>query len=161
MTYPMKSMTQGMKLMPLAFWRRGVTGLLCVLIAFALFPRTASAHPMGNFSTNRYSRVTVGSDGVELLYIVDMAEIPTHAERSAMDTNGDDEISAQEEQSYLESVAATLRTLVERGLRTELRQAASRRAKPAKIAWVTVDGGLPPDIDVKDRAAMVERLRRR
>lgn len=55
----------------------------------------------------------------------------------------------------------TLRTLVERGLRTELRQAASRRAKPAKIAWVTVDGGLPPDIDVKDRAAMVERLRRR
>lgn len=55
----------------------------------------------------------------------------------------------------------TLRTLVERGLRAELRQAAPRRTKPAKIAWVTVDGGLPRDIDVKDRAAMVARLRRR
>jgi hypothetical protein len=55
----------------------------------------------------------------------------------------------------------TLRTLVERGLRAELRQDARRRPKPAKIAWVTVDGGLPPEVDVRDRAAMVERLRRR
>jgi len=55
----------------------------------------------------------------------------------------------------------TLRTLVERGLRAELRQAAPRRTKRAKIAWVTVDGGLPPGIDVEDRAAMIERLRRR
>ena len=54
----------------------------------------------------------------------------------------------------------TLRTVVERGLRLELRGGAKRKA-PAKIKWVVVDGGLPPDLDVTDRAAMIERLRRR
>lgn len=54
----------------------------------------------------------------------------------------------------------TLRTLVERGLRSELRSA-GRQKKPAKIKWVTVDGGLPAGIDVADRAAMIEGLRRR
>mgnify|MGYP003423038299 CR=1 FL=1 len=58
----------------------------------------------------------------------------------------------------------TLRTLVERGLRAEL--SAGRKATPAKaraaakIAWVTVDGGLPPGVDPADRASMIDRLRR-
>jgi len=54
----------------------------------------------------------------------------------------------------------TLRTLVERGLRAELRGAGPRKA-PAKIKWVTVDGGLPKGIEVADRAAMIDGLRRR
>jgi len=54
----------------------------------------------------------------------------------------------------------TLRTLVERGLRSELRGAAPKKAS-TKIKWVTVDGGLPKDIDVADRAAMMHRLQRR
>jgi hypothetical protein len=54
----------------------------------------------------------------------------------------------------------TLRTLVERGLRSELRSA-GRPVKPAKIKWVTVDGGLPTGVDVSDRAAMIDGLRRR
>lgn len=54
----------------------------------------------------------------------------------------------------------TLRTLVERGLRSELRGAKPVKA-PAKIKWVTVDGGLPAGMDVADRAAMMDRLRRR
>lgn len=53
----------------------------------------------------------------------------------------------------------TLRTMVERGLRSELRGAS--RPKAAKIKWVTVDGGVPPGVDVADRAAMMDRLRRR
>jgi len=54
----------------------------------------------------------------------------------------------------------TLRTLVERGLRSELRGAAPKKTS-TKIKWVTVDGGLPKDIDVADRAAMMDRLQRR
>ncbi len=54
----------------------------------------------------------------------------------------------------------TLRTLVERGLRAELRGAGPRKT-PAKIRWVTVDGGLPKGIDVADRAAMIDGLQRR
>ncbi len=60
------------------------------------------------------------------------------------------------------SERTTLRTLVERGLRSELRGKAPRKpAAKVKIKWVTVDGGLPEVIDVADRAVMIDRLRRR
>lgn len=54
-----------------------------------------------------------------------------------------------------------LRMLIERGLRAEIGRSADagRRAKPAKIRWVTVAGGLPPGLDVADRAAMHDWLR--
>ena len=55
----------------------------------------------------------------------------------------------------------TLRTLVERGLRTELRRGRAPRAKRTPIRWITVDGGLPDGLDVANRAAMMDRLRRR
>ena len=54
----------------------------------------------------------------------------------------------------------TLRTLIERGLRSELRGVRPKKA-PARIKWVTVDGGLPKGIDVADRAAIIDRLSRR
>ena len=101
-------MTHRIKIPMRGHWRHLLVSLFCVLGIFALFPHTAFAHPMGNFSVNRYSRLTVGKDAVDLLYIVDMAEIPTHAERNVMDTDGDKAISLAEEQSYLASMAATL-----------------------------------------------------
>lgn len=102
------TMRFGTNITMLAQWQRVLIALLCVAGVLALFPQPAFAHPMGNFSTNRYSRVTVGRESVQLLYIVNMTEIPTHAERNAMDTNGDEQISAQEEQHYLESLAGAL-----------------------------------------------------
>jgi nickel/cobalt exporter len=36
-----------------------------------------SAHPMGNFSVNHYTRIAVGPRGADLLYVLDLAEIPT------------------------------------------------------------------------------------
>jgi hypothetical protein len=54
-----------------------------------------------------------------------------------------------------------LRALIERGLRAELgRGQAGREAKPRKLRWVTVAGGLPAGADVGDREAMHEWLRR-
>jgi hypothetical protein len=54
----------------------------------------------------------------------------------------------------------SLRDLIASGLRAELRgprrPAISRKA----VAWVTVKGGLPPGMDVADREAMHDRLRR-
>lgn len=57
----------------------------------------------------------------------------------------------------------TLRALIERGLRAEVHGRAGRqgKAKKTKIRWVTVDGGLPPGVDVKDRTAMLDALGRR
>lgn len=48
----------------------------------------------------------------------------------------------------------TIRDLVERGLRRELAAGAPQRNRRPRIRWVTVDGGLPPGLDVGDRAAM-------
>ena len=47
----------------------------------------------------------------------------------------------------------TLRAIFERGLRREL-AGGTRRGRTAGIRWVTARGGLPPGLDVSDRAAM-------
>ena len=57
----------------------------------------------------------------------------------------------------------TLRAIVERGVRAQLRRprVVGKRARRSAIRWVTVDGGLPPGLDLQDRAAMHEWLRAR
>jgi hypothetical protein len=55
----------------------------------------------------------------------------------------------------------SLRTLVERGLRHELSTRGSHRPRRKRvIRWVTVRGGLPPGLDLSDRAAMHDWLTR-
>ena len=58
---------------------------------------------------------------------------------------------------------STLRAIVERGLRAQLRrpQARQKGAGRSAIRWVTVDGGLPPGLSLQDRAAMHDWLRAR
>ena len=41
----------------------------------------AAAHPLGNFSVNHQTRVKISRDRIDLLYILDQAEIPTFQER--------------------------------------------------------------------------------
>jgi hypothetical protein len=53
----------------------------------------------------------------------------------------------------------TIRDLVERGLRRELAAGAPARRGRPRIRWITVDGGLPPGLDVSDRAALQDFLR--
>lgn len=50
-----------------------------------------------------------------------------------------------------------LRVLIERGLRQELGGRKRAAAGPAqrKIRWVVAPGGLPPGVDVSDRASLV------
>ena len=56
---------------------------------------------------------------------------------------------------------STLRAIVERGVRAQLRrpQAGRKRTGRSPIRWVTVDGGLPMGVDLGDRAAMHDWLR--
>jgi nickel/cobalt exporter len=53
--------------------------LLFVLAALAALavPAAASAHPLGNFTINRFSRIEVSGPRVYVLYVLDLAEIPT------------------------------------------------------------------------------------
>src|SRR4051812_29368690 len=63
-----------------ARWRAFVAiGSTVVLAAFGV--DSASAHPLGNFSINHLSQVSISSDHVAVHYILDQAEIPTFQER--------------------------------------------------------------------------------
>jgi ABC-type nickel/cobalt efflux system permease component RcnA len=50
--------------------------LAAALTALAL-PAVATAHPLGNFTVNRFSRVEVAGARVYVRYVLDLAEIPT------------------------------------------------------------------------------------
>ena len=63
---------------------------LAAILALALasvVPSIASAHPLGNFTVNHYSRIEPGADRVRVVYVLDMAEIPTFQEKPRIDAD--------------------------------------------------------------------------
>ena len=50
--------------------------LVAVTSAFAV-SANALAHPLGNFTINRFSRIEVSGPRIYVVYVLDMAEIPT------------------------------------------------------------------------------------
>jgi ABC-type nickel/cobalt efflux system permease component RcnA len=59
-----------------------------------------AAHPLGNYSVNQYTRIEAGNDRIKLRQVLDMAEIPTFQETSAIDTDGDGKLSKDEIDAY-------------------------------------------------------------
>jgi ABC-type nickel/cobalt efflux system permease component RcnA len=57
--------------------------LLGVLVALAA-PAAANAHPLGNFTVNRFSGIELSGDRVYVKYVLDMAEIPAFQERQTI-----------------------------------------------------------------------------
>jgi nickel/cobalt exporter len=57
-------------------WSKLVLFLFVLLLSGA----RSFAHPMGNFSVNHYSKVTIKQDSLEIVYLIDMAEISTFQE---------------------------------------------------------------------------------
>jgi len=55
--------------------------LLLGLLAALAAPAAASAHPLGNFTVNRFSGIQLSGDRVYVKYVLDMAEIPAFQER--------------------------------------------------------------------------------
>jgi nickel/cobalt exporter len=51
--------------------------ILCAGLAALLLPVAASAHPLGNFTVNRFSRIEVAGPRIYVRYVLDLAEIPT------------------------------------------------------------------------------------
>jgi nickel/cobalt exporter len=51
--------------------------LVLVAAAALVGPLAASAHPLGNFTINRYSELDVSGNRLYVLYVLDLAEIPT------------------------------------------------------------------------------------
>ncbi len=62
--------------------------VLFLLALAALVPPAASAHPLGNFSVNRYSGIQVSGDRIYVHYVLDLAEIPAFQERRRVQRPG-------------------------------------------------------------------------
>jgi nickel/cobalt transporter (NicO) family protein len=61
---------------------------------------SASAHPLGNFTVNRYSRVEPSGNRLYVLYVLDLAEIPTFQAKP--------EVAAQGEARYAALLSRTI-----------------------------------------------------
>lgn len=83
-----------------------------LLIAVSLLTLMAvgvPAHPLGQLSVNHYLRLKMVSSpesGVEIRYVVDLAELPTFRETQLADIDASGEVTAGEMSTYLETVTA-------------------------------------------------------
>jgi nickel/cobalt exporter len=71
------------------------------LLVLCLVATTSLSHPMGNFSISHYSLLTFGPESIDLLYLIDMAEIPAFQEKPRVDLNGNGTVEASEQDAYL------------------------------------------------------------
>lgn len=60
---------------------RALLALLAAIGLSIVVAVPAFAHPLGNFTINRFSQVQVNGDRVEVLYVIDYAEIPAFQEK--------------------------------------------------------------------------------
>jgi nickel/cobalt transporter (NicO) family protein len=51
--------------------------LLVAALGCLVLPAAATAHPLGNFTVNRFSRIEIAGPRVYVRYVLDLAEIPT------------------------------------------------------------------------------------
>jgi ABC-type nickel/cobalt efflux system permease component RcnA len=82
--------------------RLAVASALAV-VAVAVLAHAALAHPLGNFTINRYTRIELATDSVRLFYVLDMAEVPAFQEIRAIDTNRNQVIDPGEEAVFLDA----------------------------------------------------------
>jgi ABC-type nickel/cobalt efflux system permease component RcnA len=74
-----------------------LAGLAGFLLLFAV---PASAHPLGELSVNHASALRVSPDGVAVLFVVDLAEVPSVAALSTVEAQGSAAYGASECGSY-------------------------------------------------------------
>jgi len=79
----------------------------------AVLASPASAHPLGNFTTNRFSGIEIFQDSVVVHYVVDFAEIAAFQEISSIDSDGNRLVTAAELDGYAEGLGTLLLTGME------------------------------------------------
>ena len=93
------------------WWR--VSAVLAMLVGLALpflsRPYAVLAHPLGNFTINRYARIELAEGEVRVRYVLDMAEIPTFQEMDAIDQDKNGVVSDAENAAYARKKQEDLR----------------------------------------------------
>ena len=83
--------------------------LLVGVVAVVLWaPSTASAHPLGNFTVNRYAGIELTPGEVRIDYVVDLAEIPTVQLRPEIDADADGALTQAERAGWAARTAPDL-----------------------------------------------------
>jgi nickel/cobalt transporter (NicO) family protein len=67
----------------------GIVLVLAVCLGVLGGARPASAHPLGNFTVNRYARVEVSAGVLRVYYVLDLAEIPAFQARDEVAADAD------------------------------------------------------------------------
>ncbi len=119
---------------------------MLALLALALVPAAAQAHPLGNFSTNHLSTVRISDDAVGVRYVLDQAEIPTVANRR---------LDRDELGRRIEAEVAQALTLSVDG-----RRAVLRPARAGRLSFPDGQAGLETTRFELDLRAPVEGARR-
>lgn len=106
----------------------------------ALLAGPAQAHPLGNFTTNQYAGLRVAPTGVDVDYVLDLAELPTYqAQHEDIDRDGDGTTSPAERDAY------AARTCTAVGAATGITVAGRARpltARPIGLTFRPGAGGL-------------------
>jgi nickel/cobalt exporter len=74
--------------------------LFSLITIAALAPVRVLAHPLGNFTVNRYSRLEPERGVIRVRHVLDVAEIPAIQEQQRADTNLDGAVSEAEWGGY-------------------------------------------------------------
>ncbi|GAA2479042.1 nickel/cobalt transporter [Winogradskya humida] len=120
--------------------RRVLSAALLGLVAVVGLAAPAQAHPLGNFTTNQYAGLRVTSTGIDIDYVLDLAELPAYQARNdEIDTDHDATLSPAESDTYAQrtcAAAAASSTLVAAGRQQTL------TSRPAGLTFPPGAGGL-------------------
>ena len=79
-----------------------------VVAAVLSAPAAAIAHPLGNFTVNRFAGIELTPDEVRIDYVLDLAEIPTVQVRPEIDADADGTVTDAERAAWAARTAPTL-----------------------------------------------------
>lgn len=86
--------------------RRGLA-ILVAAAGAAIWPAaTASAHPLGNFTVNHYADIEATPGELRVVYVIDVAEIPTQQLSAEQDADDDGRVSDDELQVWADATGA-------------------------------------------------------
>jgi nickel/cobalt transporter (NicO) family protein len=99
--------------LPNHLWRTKQYHRLVLLVPLLLLalaaPAITWAHPLGNFTVNRYSRLELVPGAITVFYVLDLAEIPAFQAIQQIDQNDDGTVAPEESAVYARAKADEVR----------------------------------------------------
>lgn len=120
--------------------RRLALGGLLAGAGIVALAAPASAHPLGNFSTNVYSGLRVQPDRILVDHVVDLAEVPTFRAMPDIDADGDGTASPAERDGYAADACAGQRDALDVSVDGAVRPL---QVTAASLTLVDGQAGLP------------------